>query len=139
MGNQLFLLSCCWIDYRGQMPIQPPWQVVLKRQPGELNEILPNALQILSTAFGSATFPTVIWLYIEQLMAVHSQWLYWIWYKVKKVTCTSIWPCKVQSMKAMSHILYDAPYSIRYQHLQANEGVFLMKNIVYCTAFNGNV
>ena len=34
-----------------------------------------NKLAVLSTAFGSVTFPTVIWLYTEQLMTVHSQWL----------------------------------------------------------------
>ena len=32
-----------------------------------------NILAVLSTAFGSVTFPTVIWLYSEQPMAVHSQ------------------------------------------------------------------
>ena len=34
-----------------------------------------NKLTVLSTAFGSVTFPTIIWLYTEQLMTVHIQWL----------------------------------------------------------------
>ena len=38
-----------------------------------------NIFAALSTAFGRVTFATVIWLYTKQLMAVHSQWLYWIW------------------------------------------------------------
>ena len=42
----------------------------------ELTDYTANKLAVLSTAFGSVTFPTVIWLYTELLMAVHSQWLY---------------------------------------------------------------
>ena len=44
----------------------------------ELTDYTANKLAVLSTAFGSVTFPTVIWLYTKQSMAVHSQWLYWI-------------------------------------------------------------
>ena len=35
-----------------------------------------NISTVFSTAFGSVTFPTVVWLYTKQLMVAHSQWLY---------------------------------------------------------------
>ena len=49
------------------------------------------------------------------------------------VACTNIWPCKIQSKKAISHISCDNPYSLKHQHLWANEWAFSEK---YCLLYS---
>ena len=62
-----------------------------------------NISAVLSTAFGSVTFPTVIWLYSEQLMGAHSHWLYWFWNTAKKSSLYGISLLLVQTLHSTDY------------------------------------
>ena len=105
-----------------------------------------NILAVLSTAFGSVTCATAVWLYSIQSMTACSQWLYWIWNTAKKSMCQNFLLLGLQWLDSTSYFQWPqcAIVSIGHlvildsnRHRQMNEN--LMKHIVYCTAFNWNI